>query len=448
MIFAMLFAASLSNFLVSKFALDAQFQQLRDKLMIIAQTAAVAVEPEVLRSIPLNREGINTVQYKTITDKLNQIKSVNPAIRYIYTMGKTDKEGIWQFIVDPDLFLEAKTKKVISYPGDKYNAARFPDMLKAFDAPSADKKLVTDEWGVLLSGYSPIRDKTGKAIAMLGVDIRAEDVYRTQSEVRRRAVFVLLFGVIFSLVLGILLSRKITDPIKKLVEGTRHIAQGNLQHQVYIKSHDEIGELADSFNKMAQSLYESRRKLRNYFYRIMQSLVRILEARDRYTRGHSERVAEYAERIALKLGYSEDRLELLKEVAVLHDIGKLGVQESILNKKEKLTDEEWEMVRKHPLIGEDMLRPVLLNEEMLAIIRGHHERFDGRGYPDKLSGANINLLAQIISVVDTYDAITSNRAYRPALSKGEAMEELKKNSGTQFDPRVVDIFLKILKEEG
>lgn len=146
-IFAMLFAASLSNFLVSKFALDAQFQQLRDKLMIIAQTAAVAVEPEVLRSIPLNREGINTVQYKTITDKLNQIKSVNPAIRYIYTMSKTDKEGICRFIVDPDLFLEAKTKKVISYPGDKYDATRFPDMLKAFDAPSADKKLGTDEWG-------------------------------------------------------------------------------------------------------------------------------------------------------------------------------------------------------------------------------------------------------------------------------------------------------------
>lgn len=447
LVFAMLFSASLTNLLVSKFALDAQFSQLRDKLMIIAQTATVAVDPEILRSIPLTRDGINTAQYKIISDKLMQVKSVNPAIRYIYTMAKTDKEGVWQFIVDPDLFLEAKTKKVISYPGDKYDASRFPEMLKVFEKPSADKELEVDEWGAFLSGYAPIRDKGGKAIAMLGVDMKAEDVYKTQKEVLRRSILVLVFGLILSLGLGFLLSSRITNPVKKLVEGTRRIAQGNLQHQVKVSSHDEIGKLAQSFNKMAQSLYESRRKLHNYFYRIMQSLVRILEARDRYTRGHSERVADYVERIALKLGCSEERLELLKEVAVLHDIGKLGVPESILNKKEKLTDDEWEIVRKHPLIGEDILRPVLLNEEMLVIIRGHHERFDGKGYPDRLTGENINLFAQIISVADAYDAMTSTRAYRPALSKQKAMEELVNNKGTQFDPKVVEVFLKVLEEE-
>ena len=257
----------------------------------------------------------------------------------------------------------------------------------------------------------------------------------------------LVFGLILSLGLGFLLSNRVTKPIKKLVEGTLRIAQGNLQHQVKVSSHDEIGKLAQSFNKMAQSLYESRRKLHDYFYRIMQSLVRILEARDRYTKGHSERVAGYVERIALKLGYPEERLELLKEVAVLHDIGKLGVPESILNKKGKLTNDEWEVVRKHPLIGEDILRPVLLNEEMLVIIRGHHERFDGKGYPDRLSGENINLFAQIISVADAYDAMTSTRAYRPSLSKQKAMEELANNKGTQFDPKVVDAFLKVLEDE-
>src|SRR3989338_8321334 len=141
LVFAMLFSASLSNLLVSKFALDAQFSQLRDKLMIIAQTATVAVDPEILRSIPLTRDGINSAQYKIISDKLMQVKLVNPAIRYIYTMAKTDKEGVWQFIVDPDLFLEVKTKKVTSYPGDKYDAGRFPEMLKGLEGPSADKEL-------------------------------------------------------------------------------------------------------------------------------------------------------------------------------------------------------------------------------------------------------------------------------------------------------------------
>lgn len=444
---AMLFAASLSNFLVSKFALDAQFQQLREKLMIVAQTAAFSIDAEALRSIPLDRQAMDTPQYKAIVDRLKQIKAVNVPIRYVYTMKKTGKEGVWQFIVDADALTDEKMRKqLVAYPGKDYDATRFPQMMEAFDRPTADKKLGRDEWGVVLSGYAPIRDKDGDAVAILGVDIKAEDVYNTQREALRRAILALIMGVAFSLILGVFLSRSISGPVKGLVEGTRHIAQGNLRYRVKVKSRDEIGELAASFNEMAQSLYDSRRKLHNYFYRIMQSLVRILEARDHYTRGHSERVAEFAERVALKLGFSDDKVEFIKEVAVLHDIGKLGVQESILNKKEVLTAEEWDIIRKHPLIGEDILKPVLLNEEMLSIIRGHHERYDGKGYPDKTAGDNISLFSQIISVCDAYDAMTSARAYRPALSKEHAVDELKKNKGSQFNPKVVDLFLQAIEE--
>ncbi len=131
-------------------------------------------------------------------------------------------------------------------------------------------------------------------------------------------------------------------------------------------------------------------------------------------------------------------------MALLHDIRRFGIQEKILNKKDGLTEEEWEVVRKHPIIGEDILKPILLNEEMLAIVRGHHERYDGKGYPDKLSGDNINIFAAILFVADAYDAMTSLRAYRPALSKQEAIEELQKNRGTQFNPRVVDAFIQAL----
>jgi putative nucleotidyltransferase with HDIG domain len=175
--------------------------------------------------------------------------------------------------------------------------------------------------------------------------------------------------------------------------------------------------------------------------------VRSIEAKDSYTRGHSDRVAEYAQKIALKMGFSREKAEMVKKVAQLHDIGKLGIDERILNKVEKLTDEEWGMIKKHPETGEEILKPVFLDEKMLALVRSHHERYDGTGYPDGLKGDKTDILAQIVSVADSYDAMTSTRAYRKSLTKEEAVAELKKNSGTQFNPKVAAAFLEVLGEE-
>lgn len=447
LVLAMLFSGTLSNLLVSKFALDAQFNQLREKLMIIAQTTAVNIDVDMLKQISLNPAGKTTPAYKIIAEKLKRIKQVNPPIRYIYTMAPTDQPGIWQFIVDPDIPTESERRKGLSSnPGDKYDASRFPEMLKAQGGASADKQLTIDEWGVTLSGYAPIRDNNGKLAAVLGVDMQAKDVYKIQQGLRWRAILVLWLGVILSVIIGLLISKRISSPLKKLVEGTRHIAAGNLQYQVEIKGDNEISELAKSFNDMALCLFEARKKLHNYFYNVMQALVRILEAKDSYIRGHSERVAEYTEQIARRMGFPEDKLELLKESAVLHDIGKLGIEETILNKKGKLTEEEWEIIRKHPVIGEGILKPVLLTDEMAEVIRSHHERYDGKGYPDKLSGEQLHLLVKIVSVADAYDAMTSVRAYRAPLTKAEAASELIKNKGSQFDAQVVDVFVKILGE--
>lgn len=443
LVLSMLFVGVMNNFLIYKFALDSQLDALRNQLMIIAQTAALTIDADTLMKVPLNPEGANTPQYKNIVRKLQKIKEINLPIKYIYTMTKTEEKGIWQFIVDPTPLDEEDA----SYPGDKYNVARFPEMLKGFDNPSADKKLEVDEWGVTLSGYAPIRDKKGKAAAMLGVDVTADDVYLTQREIHKRAVFVLVLGIIFSLSLGMLISNRIADPIRKLAEGTRRIAKGDLQYQVEVKGRNEISELAHSFNEMAGSLSESRKKLHDYFYRAMESLVRLLEAKDVYTRGHSDRVAKYTEKIALKMNFPQEEVESLRKIAQVHDIGKLGIQESILNKKEKLTEEDWKIIKGHPDIGEKILRPVVFNEGMLAIVRGHHERYDGKGYPDGIKGDDITISSQIVSVADTYDAMTSTRAYRLSLSKEEAIEELKKNSGIQFNSRIVEAFLKVLEQE-
>lgn len=447
-VLSMLFVATLSNYLVYRFSLDSQFKQLQDKLRIIAQTAALMIDAEVVEQIPLTREGMVTTQYKAVVERLRQVKKVNPAIWSVYLMAKTDKEGMLQFVADADIPDEKEIREGRTfYLGDTYDATRFPKMLEAFKGiSSVDDTLGEDEWGMGLSGYAPVRDKNGKTVAVFGVDVSAQDVYNTQKTVHRRALLVLAVSIVLSLSLGIVLSKGITDPIERLVEGTHNVANGNLKFKIKVEGDDEISELTKSFNEMADSLQDSQQQLHNYFYNVLQSFVRILEASDEYTEGHSRRVSEYARKIAAKMGFSQEKIELLEEAALLHDIGKVGIEKSILNKKEPLTKVEWETIKKHPVVGEEIVKSVVLNKEMLSVVRSHHERHDGKGYPDQLDGEEISAFAAIISVADAYDAMVSSRAYRNALSKDQVIAELKSNRGVQFNSKVVDVLLEILNE--
>ena len=252
LVFSLLFVGGLSEFLIYKYSLDFQFEQLRKELVTIARTSALMIDADLLAQVPLTKQGVKSSSFKTIAEKLLLIKETNPSITYIYTMGKTEKEGVFEFIVDPEP--ESEGDEETSYPGDKYDASRFPEMVKSFQVPSADKKLEIDEWGVFLSGYAPIHNKDGQAIAILGVDMAADDVHSVQGEVKRRAIMVLALGILVSVIMGALISSKIARPIKKLVRGTRHIASGNLQYEVEVKGNDEIAELGIAFNKMASDL--------------------------------------------------------------------------------------------------------------------------------------------------------------------------------------------------
>jgi len=191
------------------------------------------------------------------------------------------------------------------------------------------------------------------------------------------------------------------------------------------------------------ALYES---LISNFYGILKSLVNALEAKDLYTGKHSERVTLYATEVARKLGCTGAQLESVQTVGYLHDIGKIGVQDSILNKPGNLTREEYEIVKKHPVIGESIVSELGLSPEERSIIRHHHERWDGSGYPDGLIAEAIPLLARIVSVVDAFDAMTSKRAYRDAMSEDASMAELIRNRGKQFDPAALDAFVEIVKK--
>lgn len=174
---------------------------------------------------------------------------------------------------------------------------------------------------------------------------------------------------------------------------------------------------------------------------IVEALIMALEARDTYTRGHSERVTEYSVGIAAEMGLSKREIEVVRHSARLHDLGKIGTQDTHLYKTTGLSEDEKEMVARHPEIGCNILKSIRLMEEYVQGIRHHHERYDGAGYPDRLKADSIPLPARIISVADAYDAMTSSRPYREGMAKEHAVDEIERNKGIQFDPSVVSAFV-------
>lgn len=176
------------------------------------------------------------------------------------------------------------------------------------------------------------------------------------------------------------------------------------------------------------------------FNQTVQSFAHAIEAKDKYTQGHSERVTMYSVSIAQEMNMPESEIDVIYRAGRLHDIGKIGLQYEKLNKPGKLTDEEFEMFKKHPTIGKKILEPIKFLQPVIPLVYHHHEKFDGKGYPGGLKGDAIPLGARILSVADTYDAMTSDRSYRKALSHAMAMEEINKYSGTQFDPEIVQFF--------
>jgi response regulator RpfG family c-di-GMP phosphodiesterase len=195
---------------------------------------------------------------------------------------------------------------------------------------------------------------------------------------------------------------------------------------------------------LEETVRRQTRRIRNTFLSGIGSLVGMMEARDKFLHGHSVRVRTYALRLARALDLSRVQCKQLSLAAKLHDIGKIGVPEAILNKKDRLTPAEYAVVKEHPVIGEKVLAGIIRNQTVLAAIRSHHERLDGAGYPDGLRGNEIPLLARIIAIADSFDAMTTSRAYRGAMPAAQALEVLRHDAGTQFEPSFVEAFIETM----
>ena len=236
------------------------------------------------------------------------------------------------------------------------------------------------------------------------------------------------------------------ETIKKLdIQGYCEKSDKFDQLLLLIESGLKSVEQMNMIKKINEELADSKELLEKSYIESIEVLRKTVEVKDVYTRGHSDRVSEYSLLIGEKLNLPPDQMKTLKIGALFHDIGKIGIPDAILLKTDKLTDDEYSEIKNHPAIGAHILSNASIFADILPIVKHHHERYDGKGYPARLAGEDIPYLARIVAVADTFDAMTSRRSYRQALDFDYTMNEIERCKGTQFDPAIADVFLEILR---
>ena len=292
----------------------------------------------------------------------------------------------------------------------------------------------------------------GKVLGTVIVGVNQSVLLEAQRLARHR-IFVMLTVILLVGLIGILgLSFFITRPIKELSAGVEELREGKRMRALRIYSKDELGKLTESFNNMSELITDQKKELFKYtqdleeaYISILRVLAMAIDARDSYTLGHSARVALHSLMIGEEIGLKENELEELEVASLFHDVGKLKTPDAILFKSRPLDSTEYDEIRHHPEDGAEILMKVKTLQKYVEPVKHHHEYYNGKGYPDGLGGDGIPLYAAIISIADTYDAMTSTRPYRKALSKGEACKELEKGAGKQFHPDLVKAFLRAME---
>ena len=298
----------------------------------------------------------------------------------------------------------------------------------------------------MLGTYSPVTSLNWAVV----VQKPQREAYRGVLEMQRTARLLALLAVLLSIGVSIFAARRITNPLQVLTQSSRALARGDFSQRVNLWSRTEIGELAHTFNTMSDELERFVEDLkraaeanRELFMGSIQMLAGAVDEKDPYTRGHSDRVTRYSLLIAKQMNLPAEFLEILQISAQLHDVGKIGIEDHILKKPGALTAEEFEVMKTHTTKGANILRPVTQLAEMLPGIELHHEALDGRGYPYGLQGEQIPLLARVIAVADTFDALTTNRPYQKEHTPEQALQIIKNLAGKRLDPTAVEALLAV-----
>ncbi|MCM3871390.1 MAG: HD domain-containing protein [Pyrinomonadaceae bacterium] len=353
-------------------------------------------------------------------------------------------------------------------------AVAHPEPSVAFSSkPMTDLKVVQDwqESGAqvqsALAPFTAMRD--GRKLEMLGSYATAEldknsrlGVIAIQDEaaalksvtgMRWQTLWISLVAGLLTIFLGMFFAKKLTHPVQELAAGAHRIASGDFSQRIEIRSKTELGDLGSDFNRMTdqlqrfiQDLQSSAEENRQLFLGTVKALAAAIDGKDPYTRGHSERVARVSVAIAQRLDLPDDECEKIRVSALLHDVGKIGIDDSILKKPSALTEEEYEIMKQHPQKGFKILSQIPAITDFLPGMYMHHEMVNGEGYPQGLTGDQIPMMGLIVAVADTFDAMTTDRPYQQAMKFEDAVARIQSFVGTRYDARVVRAFTEACEE--
>jgi len=350
-------------------------------------------------------------------------------------------------------------------------AVAHPDPVIAFSEKSMTDFKVVQDWlesgAQVQSALAPFAtDRDGQRVRMLGSYATADlgssarlGVIAIQDEaaalasvrdMRNQTLFISLLAAGFALIIGFYFAKKLTQPVRELASGAQRIAAGDFSQRVRVTGRTELSELGGAFNEMTDQLERHVRDLhisvaenRELFLGTVKALAAAIDGKDPYTRGHSERVSRFSVAIAQAMGLSQTEIEHIRVSALLHDVGKIGIDDRVLKKPAQLTDEELALMRTHPQKGYKIMSQIPAMRDFLPGMYMHHEMINGEGYPQGLKGEEIPLMARIVSVADTFDAMTTERPYQRAMDVKTALTRLKSFVGTRYDSRVVAAFVAV-----
>jgi HAMP domain-containing protein len=286
----------------------------------------------------------------------------------------------------------------------------------------------------------PILLRNGVRIGTAGVGMSQKAIDVLVEQAFRETLGVAGGLVLAGILIAVFFIHIMLKPVAALVRGAHALGEGNLNYQIRLKGKDEFAILARAFNEMGS-------RLKELYIGMLRAMAKALESRDKFAGGHDQRVSEYAAACAEHIGIPEDEVANIQLAAQIQNIGNIAVPDVVLEKTGKLTEEEYEHLKKHVLTGAGILNQVQALRGTVPLVLHHHERYDGKGYPKGLKGKDIPLGARILSVADAFDAMTSEQKHRQAMSRADAMEELKNSSGTQFDPEIVEAFVEVLNSK-
>ncbi len=299
------------------------------------------------------------------------------------------------------------------------------------------------------------------AVSIIG----ESDLYKPITALFHKNLQIFIMILILACILTYFAIKNIFKPVSALIDAMIKAEDGDYMLQVPVEREDEVANIAIQFNKTIEKISfrdeelqalneeliasfreinETNEKMLQLYFDTIKALVQAMEFKDTYTKGHSERVMEYSLRLGSKLNLTQEEMEILRHGSILHDIGKLGIPDEVLLKASTLNEEEYNIIKEHSRKGASFIENLEFLKESLPIIRNHHERFDGGGYPDQLKGDEIPLLVKIVTIADAYDAMTTRRAYKEPFTMDEAVIELRRNKGTQFDPFLVEKFIETI----